>query len=132
MNEVGIEWTTRGDGTAHVINYERYRELGGIINEADHRSALIRAGQTTHVDTHLVAQAEIIAHKAGFILDNYPDHIDPITILYGVLRSDRKPGAEYYHGQMSNQRLMVEVLRKLDCPDLIRQVKSAYFNMSFK
>lgn len=132
MSEMVAELATRGDGKVQDISLDRYRELGGIINKVDYYDALVRARLTTHVNRCYVAQAENMAHKAGFVLENVPGHLDPITILYGVLRGDRKPDAEYFHGQMGDQRLMVEVLRMLDCPDLIQQMKSAYFNMSFK
>lgn len=111
------------------ISYDRYRELGGIINEGDYTRALTRAVQTTHLRETLVAQAELIARVAGFPLNNSNGHLDEITILYGVLRTDSKPGAEYHHGQMCDQRLFAEALRMMDRPDLLAKVIEAHPNI---
>jgi len=114
------------------INYERYRQLGGIINEGDYKKALTRVAQTTRLrEKTLVAQAERVVGVAGFSLNNDKDCLDDVTTLYGVLRTDQKPGVEYHHGQMSDERLFAEALRMLDRPDLLAKVIEAYPNISF-
>ena len=112
--------------------YERYQELGGIINEKDYESALARAKNTTTLDITLIKQLEFIAHIAGIELHNTKDTIDQRTILYGILRTDTKPeGVKYHHSQMSDQRLFAEVLRMLGDVDSLNKLINAYPNISF-
>lgn len=115
-------------------SYDRYRELGGIINEVDYQKALARAGQTTSLRKTLVAQAKLIARVAGVPLDDdFQGCPGKITILYGVLRTDSNsnPGEQYHHSQMCDQRLFAEALRMLDFPDLLAKVIKAHPNICF-
>ena len=113
------------------ISYRRYQELGGIINEQNYQCALTRASETIQLSGVLIAQADLIARVAGITLDNADGCLDVITILYGVLRTDSKPGAQYHHSQMCDQRLFAEALRMLDCPILLAKVIEAHPNICF-
>jgi hypothetical protein len=111
--------------------YERYCEMGGIINEHDYKATMVRAEQIFHLDRCLVLQAERAARVAGFSLNNDTNRLDKVTVLYGVLRTDENPGAPYHHGQMCDQRLFAEALRMSDRPDLLEKVIKAYPNIDF-
>ena len=112
--------------------YRQYRELGGIINEQDYDSALLRAGNTTTLDKTRAAQAENIARFAGIELHNTKDHLDPITVLYGILRADIRPEkVRHHHSQMSDQRLFAEALRMLGNIDALNKLIWAHPHISF-
>jgi len=111
--------------------YNKYQELGGIINEKDYVSALERAEKTATFNRTLIQQAENIAEYAGIVLEN-SGGIDPKVKLYAVLRADNKPkDVEYHHSQMSDQRLFAEALRILGDVDSLNKVITAYPNISF-
>ncbi len=93
--------------------YEQYREVGGIINEQDYKSALERAKDTNTIDRALIAEAELMAETSGIALENSKDALDPRVALYGTLRIDTNHGEQYHHSQMNDQRLFAEVLRML-------------------
>lgn len=112
--------------------YRRYRELGGIINEDDYNSALLRAGKTTALAITLIKQVEIIARVAGIELHNTEDALDPITVLYGVLRTDIRPEkVRHHHSQMCDQRLFAEVLRILEDIDALNKLIWTHPHISF-
>lgn len=112
--------------------YQRYRELGGIINEKDYESALLRAENTTALDTVITKQSEIIARVAGIDLYDTEDDLDPITVLYGVLRTDVRPEkVRHHHSQMSDQRLFAEALRMLGDVEALDKLIHAHPNISF-
>lgn len=113
------------------ISYRRYRELGGIIDEASYRKALARVEHTTHLTDTLVVQARLIAQVAGITLNNSGGYLNAATILYGVLRTDSNPGTQHHHSQMCDQRLFAEALRMLDYPDLLAKVIEAHPNICF-
>ena len=114
-------------------SYQRYVELGGIINEKDYRGALDRVKDTTTLDKALISQAENIAERAKIILRNSEDTLDPKIILYGILRADTAPeGTKYHHSQMSDQRLFAEALRMLGDADSLEKLIKAHPNISFK
>jgi hypothetical protein len=127
-NELSLDLIVREGGNT---GYERYCELGGIINEKDYTEALVRASRTYRLRECLVFQAESVARFAGFSLNNKNLELNRITTLYGVLRTDSKPGEEYHHGQMCDQRLLAETLRMLDYPELLVKVIEAYPNIDF-
>lgn len=112
------------------FNYSNYLKLGGIINKAACLSSLSRVSQEIPGE-HFVEQAERIAKVVGIRLNNFKGHLDKITLLYGVLRSDLEPGALYHHGQMSDERLFAEALRMLNLPNLLRELKMAYPKSNF-
>lgn len=112
-------------------NYGRYQELGGIINKEDYQDALERARNATTFNERSITSAETMAKKAGIVLNNSESSPDPRVALYAVMREDRKPGAEYYHGQMSDKRLFGEVLRMLEDEESFLKFKRAYNNISF-
>ncbi len=112
--------------------YERYKKLGGIINEKDYVSALARAKNTATLKTTLIKQAEFIARVAGIELRNSKDAIDQRTILYGILRTDTAPKeVKYHHSQMSDQRLFAEVLRMLGDVDSLNKLINAHPHIAF-
>lgn len=107
--------------------YQRYQELGGIINEKDCKSALARAKKATTLNNALISQAAGIAKKAGIILHSSKDVIDPRVVLYGVLRTDSRPeGVKHHHSQMSDQRLFAEALRMLGDTDVLNKLVDTY------
>lgn len=113
--------------------YERYRELGGIINEKDYENAIARAKNTAVPDLDImrIKQSELIAKIAGIELRNAKDTMDQRTILYVILRADKPKGVKYHHCQMSDQRLFAEVLRMLEDIDSLNKLINAYPNISF-
>ncbi len=113
-------------------SYRRYRELGGIINEKDYKSALARAKNTVTLKITLIKQSEHIAQIAGIELHNTKNALDPIIILYGILRTDTAPQeVEYHHSQMSDQRLFAEALRMLGDADALNKLINAHPNIDF-
>ena len=112
--------------------YQQYRELGGIINEDDYNSALLRAESATTLDIALIRQSEIIARVAGIELYNTEDDLDPITVLYGILRTDVRPEkVRHHHSQMCDQRLFAEALRMLGNVDALNKLIRAHPHISF-
>ncbi len=118
-------------------NYQRYLELGGIINEKDCQSALDRMGkvldETEPSVRASISQAKGIAEHAGIKLRGSIDSLDPKIVLYVILRLDINPeGVKYHHSQMSDQRIFGEVLRMLGDIDSLEKLIKAYPNISFK
>lgn len=117
--------------------YQRYLELGGIINENDFESALDRIGSALDRKEPSVrasiSKAIGIAEYAGIELRNPEGDFDPRVVLYVILRNDVRPeGVRYHHSQMSDQRIFGEVLRMLgDAASLDKLIK-AFPNISFK
>ena len=112
--------------------YQQYRKLGGIINENDYDSALLRAKSATTLDIALIRQSEIIARVAGIELYNTEDDLDPITALYGILRADIRPEkVRHHHSQMCDQRLFAEALRMLGNVDALNKLIRAHPHISF-
>lgn len=110
-------------------SYEQYRKLGGIINEKDYESALLRAEDHPMPNIYLVAQLASIARTAGIEPLNAND---PRTILYAVLRYDTAPESVlYHHSQMSDQRLFAEVLRMLQDTDSLKKLIDTHPHISF-
>ncbi|MDO8515856.1 MAG: hypothetical protein Q7S28_01250 [bacterium] len=106
MNEESFE---KG-GESLTSDYERYKELGGIINEKDFESALTRAQSATTLDERLITRAQNIAENARITLHNTENALDP-RILYSVLRDDKWPeGAKYHHSDMSDEVIFFETL----------------------
>lgn len=128
----GEEGTKKeGAGDAPENTYERYKSLGGIINEKDYQSALDRAKHTTTFDLTLITQTETVARAGGILLHNAENSLDPRTILYGILRRDTNPEAKYHHSSMSDQRLFAEVLRMLGDTDSLQKLIQAHSHISF-
>lgn len=121
------------DTTKENNFYKRYQELGGIINEKDYKSALVKAKNTAMLNTILIKQLEHIAEFAGIRLHSAKDVIDERIILYVILRTDTKSKeeAEYHHSQMSDQRLFAEALRMLGDVDSLNKLINAHPNIAF-
>lgn len=120
-------------------NYQRYLELGGIINEKDYQNTIDRMNKThtfNRTDPRVrnkIWQAEGMARYARIELNNSEDDLDPKIVLYVILRSDVRPeGVEYHHSQMSDQCIFGEVLRMLGDADSLDKLVRAYPNISFK
>lgn len=107
--------------------YTKYQELGGIINKNDYKNALAEAKESNSLKKAYVEAAEGIAKKAGIVLNNAIDGIDPKVKLYAIMRADNKPeGVEHHHSQMSDQRLFAEVLRMLGDTDALNKLIGVY------
>lgn len=118
-------------------SYERYTELGGIINEKDYQSALDRLGNTLDRKELSVRasilQAMGIAEYARIELSISENGFDPRITLYVLLRNDVRPeGIKYHHCQMSDQCIFGEVLRMLEDADSLDKLIMAFPNISFK
>jgi hypothetical protein len=118
--------------------YERYKKLGGIINEKDYQTAIDSTIETNRLDIgnsairSRISQAEAIARQAGIKLNNLEDVLDPRVITYVLLRSDVMPeDAKFHHSQMSDQNIFGEVLRMYDDADSLDKLIKAYPNISF-
>jgi len=120
-------------------SYQRYVELGGIINEKDYQSALDRMDKTRTLDRknpqvrNSIQQALGIAEYAKIKLNDSENVLEPKIVLYVTLRNDAKPeDAKYHHSQMSDQRIFGEVLRMLGDADSLDKLIKTYPNISFK
>jgi hypothetical protein len=111
--------------------YDQYVRLGGIINEVDYQSIFERAKNTTRINISLIKQSELIAQAAGIELLNTKNTVAPITMLYGILRTDTNSESQYHHSQMCDQRLFAEALRILADEESLNKLIIAYPNISF-
>ena len=121
--------------TPKKSNYQKYQDLGGIINEKDYDNALERAWHMTMqgVNETLIKQVEVMSKFAGIELDSAKNAINPRVILYSILRSDVRPkGIRHHHSQMSDQRIFVEALRMLGDTESVNKMIKAHPNISFK
>ena len=117
------------------ITYQRYVDLGGIINETDYNSALSKLEMSEEdeevPDKHQIAQAENMAKYAGIELSGQ-NGTDRRVKLYSILRSDVKPkGQKYHHSDMADQRIFVEALRMWGDIDSVNKMIEKYPNISF-
>lgn len=118
--------------------YYKKEPFNGIINEFDFRrllgalkvstlysikaDALLKARAMSQYDASMdaiiehqidqrVLQAENMAESAGIALDNTKG-LDPRVLLYVIMRDEKRPnGAEFYHDDMTDNRLFEEILR---------------------
>lgn len=127
--------------TADILenNYQRYLELGGIINENDCQSALDRmnsAHALDRKDPQVIDSIRQVVDMARYVkikLNDSEDVLDPMVVLYVILRLDTKPkDVKYHHSQMSDQRIFGEVLRMVGDADSFDKLVKAYPNISFK
>ena len=122
--EKGADMQDNPDGKS----YQRYLELGGIINEQDYNDALLRLkiAQDNYEmpDKNHIGQVRMMADVAGIGLLMRTE-TDPRVILYSILRSDIRPkDVEHHHSQMSDWRLFAEVLRMLEDMDAFNKLKT--------
>ncbi len=111
-------------------SYEQYRKAGGIINEKDYVSALLRAKGIKMIDKSQVAQAELMARVAGIELEDSTAELDPRVALYAVLRGNTNllnstPEEQYLRDR--DQLLFAEVLRMLGDIESLKKF-TAYFS----
>lgn len=112
------------DNIKEKKSYQRYQELGGVINEKDYRNAkdaLERANGATTLSTTQIQQAENIAEHAEIEFINTEDSLDKRLILYGILH-DIKP----WEVKDSDYRIFREALRVLDDTDALDKLKTTY------
>lgn len=123
-------------------SYQHYKELGGIINEKDYKSALDRAetiknwkdyksalvtnNLATLDNESLILQTETMAKESGIELHNSKDALDERTVLYGVLRTDTNPGVKHHHSQMGDQQIFAEALRILGDEKSLKKLIEAH------
>ncbi len=120
-----------GESFTPRIDFSRYGDLGGRINEEDYLSAMERATSSRKQSESLRGQVKHTAKVAQIDLNDIVGGPENLYFLYGVLRDDVKPNVEHHHGQMSDERLVVEALRMLDNPDFLEKVIAAYPNIDF-
>ncbi|MBI2062478.1 MAG: hypothetical protein HYT64_02205 [Candidatus Yanofskybacteria bacterium] len=119
--------------TQESDNYQRYIELGGIINKKDYNKAVEKAANMTTADKIAAAQVKVMSDFAGIELHDIDDTTDPRIILYGILRNDVRPeGVEYHHSQMSDQRIFVEALKMLGDVESLKKMIKMHPHISFK
>ena len=123
------------DGNTPENNYQRYSELGGIINEDDYKNAVDMVENTHTLDMNdpvvkeYVAQVKEMARRAEINIDDSGSEIDPKIILYAKLRLDAKPDVKYHHSQMGDQQIFGEVLRMLGDVESLDKLIKAYPNI---
>ncbi|MDP3792454.1 MAG: hypothetical protein Q8Q89_01865 [bacterium] len=133
MNKEHLEKSSDVQNTPEENNYQRYLDLGGIINEKDYNSVLERVEDITTVDKTLIGQVEVMSNFAGIELHNPENSTDPKIILYGILRNDVRPkGVKHHHQQISDQQIFVEALRMLGDAESTDKMIKAHPNISFK
>ena len=133
MHEEHLEKGTDVQNPPEKNNYQRYLDLGGIINEKDYNGDIERAEDITTVSETLIGQVKIMSNFAGIELHNSENSVDPRVILYGILRNDVRPeGVKYHHNQMSDQQIFVEALRMLGDTESVNKMIKAHPNISFK
>lgn len=121
MPEEYLEKEVPVQNTSEKDNYQRYLELGGIINKKDYDSALERANDTT-VDKTRISQVEVIKDFAKI------ESLNPLAVkLYEILHSDKRPkDANRHHEEMRDQKLFREVLKMLGDTDALDKMKAVY------
>src|SRR3989338_2073474 len=103
---------------AHGTSYEKYRSMGGFLNETDFANALAQAKERRTVEPHSLLQAEGMAKAAGIVLEGKENGIDPLVALYDalndILRVDPAGDINRYHyRKLEDQSLFAEALRML-------------------
>lgn len=101
-------------------SYQRYQELGGIINEKDYESALTKAEDIIVPREATILQAESMAKFAGIELRNTENAIDKRIILYWTLRNIKPKEV-----MDSDWRLFRETLRILEDTNALNKLKTA-------
>lgn len=118
MNKELLEKGVGVQDTPEENNYQRYLEMGGIINEKDYNGALEKAKRVTTLDATRAQQVKNLAEPAGIELSN-PE--DKRIKLYWVLQ-ELKPKEI----KDSDFRLFREVLRMLEDIDALAKLKATY------
>lgn len=111
--EVTVRPAEVAENVVFDFGYNRYCELGGIINRTDYFAAMMVASLTTHLDKSFIGQAESVCSGAGITIFNSWIYLDPITKIYAGFRDHIVPNAQYDHGQMGDQAIMGQVARSL-------------------
>ena len=119
MREEHLEKGADVQDTPEENNYQRYLDIGGIINEKDYNRALTRAKDTTTLREVLTYQAENIAKHVGIDLTRLEGSFDKRVLLYAILQ-EMKP-KEVKDNDWS---LFREVLRMLGDTDSLDKLKA--------
>ncbi|MBI2064501.1 MAG: hypothetical protein HYT62_00385 [Candidatus Yanofskybacteria bacterium] len=128
MNKELLEAGADTQTNSKERSYQRYLEIGGIINETDYNSALSRLKEAETrgemPDNSSMAQAQTIADVADIDLNGQNGQI---ARLYSILRNDIRPEKQkYHHSDMSDHRIFREALRMLEDVDALDKLKSTY------
>lgn len=108
--EVSIASEVPAEGTMEIekSDWQKYQEIGGIIDEPGYVSAMERAKNSYEIDENKVKRIRAIAYAAEVELT--PQSIE----LFGILRGDEKPsGVAHHHSQMTDEKLLIQVLLML-------------------
>ncbi len=113
MNKELLEKGADTQDTPEENNYQRYLELGGIVNEKDYNSALARLEEAEiekkMPNRNQVIQVKNMTKNAGIELGS-DKHAYRTIELYSILRSDRPPEEvkqSHAHDQTKDQHTSV-------------------------
>lgn len=121
MNKEHLEKGVDVQNTPEENNYQRYLNMGGIINEKDYGSAMAKAKETIEINETQRIQAENIAEHAGIELTHPEGTLDKKLILYGVLQSIKPKEIG-----RSDFRFFKETLRMLEDTNALNKLKTTY------
>ena|SRR3989344_1185038 len=111
-------------------DYEKYRNAGGFLSEADFANALAEVKARRTVEPHSLSQAEGMAKAAGIVLESREEGIDPRVALYDVLHDMLRvdPAGDinrYHYRKLEDRSLFAEALRMLgDTQSLAKFLKT--------
>lgn len=114
-------------------SYRGYLALGGRIDEATYNEAMAAVSDHVPEKPFTKRQVNNIAGISEISLDNIQAEtgIDPV-VIYDFLRHHKKPAdAQFHHGAMFDQQLMVEALRMLEQEDAVKKIIEKHDNLSF-
>ncbi|MBI2023703.1 hypothetical protein HYT01_04050 [Candidatus Giovannonibacteria bacterium] len=115
--------------------YERYREMGGIINEKEHQNVLNSSkkippfAKRSQKEKERILQVTEIANRSGIELNNPEGGLDPRVEQYLALRDFDIPGGTNHHGQMPDQQLFAEALRISGDEDSLKKLMEMHPNI---
>lgn len=135
--EVAVPTTREAESK---YSYAGYVACGGRINETDYNRVMLLASKsmpyTPRVNQSGVPmgdQTKITSEISGVDIGAITAEtgIDP-RCIYDILRHDEKPAdAQYHHGAMSDQALLVESLRMLEQGSAAQAIADRHPNIQF-
>ncbi len=143
QEEVGRDFDvaapTMGEGEPKY-SYAGYVASGGRINETDYNRVILLAEESMPYKPRVNQsgipagdQTKITSEISGVDIGAITTEtgIDP-RCIYDILRHDEKPAdAEYHHGAMSDQALLVESLRMLEQGGAAQAIVDKHPNIQF-
>jgi hypothetical protein len=115
--EAAPEVPVGGEAEVEKNDWQKYQELGGIIDEPGYASAMERANDSYEIDENKVKRIRAIAYAAEIELT--PQAVK----LFSILRGDEKPsGVEHHHSQMTDEKLLIQVLLILGDKELADKI----------